>query len=501
MNRRVVLLIGVLACAGCGSASHPSAAPTPLRARPAARLDAETEWMRARAEEIDRMTPEARAALERAWLGDRKDLRAAEQLLLLNAPDRSVDEAERGRRMRTRREVIVWLIERHPEHFVLRAPLGQLSKRTADPWRDPDGYEAAAERWQEQTAKDNPPPGALENAAAFFRAADPARAEALLARAQRLYPGERNWNTALGRVYASTLAPRIPRETQLYPLNADLPATDPALVAQVRERLAATHDSDLLAATGLELLRMTEPELNATASELLQRAQAIDRESAAARVVDVQAQAEQARRVRELVKGKPRDSWPDAIAALPIDERLRAMVDFTRDAYLMAEYADWVAAHPPDAEQGRPENVATRRQSARDGWQQSKQWARQTLALADANRTNAASADASFHAHIALGINALRDGDHAEALRHLRLASTASQPKTANASAPFTLEDRFIKWLLEDGERETVVAYFEALAKSDPRARERLTRAADDLRNGIQPIDYFRGGSIYATRP
>ena len=160
-----------------------------------------------------------------------------------------------------------------------------------------------------------------------------------------------------------------------------------------------------------------------------------------------------------------------------------------------------MASHPPNAEQRQPENFAKRRATARDRWNRSKSLAQQALTLATAQPQEPHAADAFFHAHIALGLNALRDGDHAAARQHLQLASTAPPaPASIDSSSIYllSLEDRFIKWLLKDGERETVVAYFERLAASHEQAHDRFQRAANDLRNGIQPRDYFRGRSIYA---
>ncbi len=55
-----------------------------------------------------------------------------------------------------------------------------------------------------------------------------------------------------------------------------------------------------------------------------------------------------------------------------------------------------------------------------------------------------------------------------------------------------TLEGRLIGPLLQYGERETVIQYFERSAEKRPADRERLLAAATAIRNGKLPSNYQR---------
>src|SRR5688572_5718883 len=176
-----VCVAALLIAGGC----RQSEAPAPLRSRPVTQVPPETEWIVNHTKELEKLTPEAREALEREWLRGSGDLRAAEQLLLLNSrtvPPESA--AERERRVRILRQVILWLIEHRPDHFVHNSYFATLSGQTGDSTRDADGYRAAAEAWQRQAARPDATAAALGNAASFFRRGDPQRAEALLIRAR-----------------------------------------------------------------------------------------------------------------------------------------------------------------------------------------------------------------------------------------------------------------------------------------------------------------------------
>ena len=469
--------------------------PAPLRERPETAIPAETAWLLERMKEVEQMTPEARAALESSWFRAPGDLRAAEQLLLLYAQNPgNVPAASREARLRHRQRLILWFIDQHPDHFVHRAYLTDLSSRSQRPWLiDPEGYRAATDAWRRRGERTDTSAAALGNAASFLSASDPRRAEAFLIRARRLEPEKSDWTTALASLYTSVLYP--PAATMR---GGEVIDADAAFVAAVRERVETSRDAGLLSAMGRSLmLRDTT-----AAKEYQRRALAVDpgHVEATKALASVE-QLDWNRRLNTLMAKKTPGPREAALSSLSTDERLRALVYLANGDYLHAEYADWMATHPPDAEQRLPENIAKRRAESRDSWHRSKDLAQQALTLASAHPEEPSAADAIFHAHITLGLNALRDGDHAAARQHLDLASKAPPPSTSSDSSPIdelSLEDRFIKWLLKDGERETVIAYFERLAAGNEPARDRLTRAAADLRNGIQPRDYFRGKSIYA---
>jgi hypothetical protein len=96
---------------------------------------------------------------------------------------------------------------------------------------------------------------------------------------------------------------------------------------------------------------------------------------------------------------------------------------------------------------------------------------------------------------MALGANAFREGDRRTAVRYLLDAADAPASvsrRTGSLVLGLSLERRLIGGLLQNGERQTVIDYFERAAKRRPADRERLLAAATAIRNGKQPTNYER---------
>ena len=288
------------------------------------------------------------------------------------------------------------------------------------------------------------------------------------------------------------------------PSNADVVPVETVLAARAREYLASTQDARVLYAVGRAVLLQApnSPERRAVALEYLTRARAIDPKNLnVAQTLDSLEFGDWSLRLHALLAGKPRESWADETASLPANERLRALIYLACSEYMNAENMDWGATRPRTEVERRQETVTARRAEASLSLRLSRDWAQQALTLADEHRGSPVYPDVFFYSHIVLGITALRDGDHATARRHLLYAPTGPVSSTPDAMLPTlgsALEQRFIVWLLKDGERERVATYFERLATTRPDARARLQRAAKDLRDGYQPRDYFRAASIYA---
>jgi len=197
---------------------------------------------------------------------------------------------------------------------------------------------------------------ALGNAASFLKASDPRRAEAFLIRAHRLEPDEPSWTSALAFLYADVLYP-----SSAGTKGSPVIAAEAAFVAAVRERVDTTRDARLLSAMGRALMSRDAT----AANDYLRRARTLDRgDIDATRTLAGVDQIEWMRRLSALL-AKP-DSREAVVSGLPTDERLRALVYLANGDYLQAENADWMASHPPNADQRQPENVAKRQATARD---------------------------------------------------------------------------------------------------------------------------------------
>jgi hypothetical protein len=71
------------------------------------------------------------------------------------------------------------------------------------------------------------------------------------------------------------------------------------------------------------------------------------------------------------------------------------------------------------------------------------------------------------------------------------VAPSSMSPRTSPI-LDVSLEPRLVEGLLQYGERETVIRYFERSADRRPADRERLLAAAAAIRNGKLPSDYYR---------
>jgi tetratricopeptide (TPR) repeat protein len=102
-------------------------------------------------------------------------------------------------------------------------------------------------------------------------------------------------------------------------------------------------------------------------------------------------------------------------------------------------------------------------------------------------------------AHIALGTLAMRRGKRAEAVEHLQQAALASRSAEGIEDGPHTesLEStaalRLTHELLDAGERESVAAYYTAVAPTlNARLRAEYGAAAEAIRGGRMPAAYQR---------
>jgi hypothetical protein len=448
------------------------------------------------------MSWEEVAQLEATWRRNREDLETLEKLLYFYEPDISGKHSpDDPKKIAGRRPLILWLIEHHPDsELILGRPglPGRIFGRT-DWLMDPVGYEAAKKLWLAHAARPNVSAATLRNAAWFLDVEDKPLAEQLLLQGQRLF-GDAVWSQRLGRLYAQAIV-----GSNRFTLGNGVNSTDPTaargeFAAKVKATLEASSDASLLVAAGEYLVqnaRMANTiDRDGLARAYLDRALRLDPTSERARyLIDFMNGFLRFQRQAKLFANIPPESRADIIAKLPDDERFVTLVWQASSAYLSARSRDWHAKSPQSIDEARPERVEENRQHARVLWEQSKTYAQDALDLAKRLPNHPDHADAVFGATVALGTNAFREGDRQSAVRYLLQAADAPPSTMSRRTSPLldvSLEGRLIGGLLQYGERETVIRYFERSAEKRPADRERLLAAAAAIRKGREPIGYER---------
>jgi beta-lactamase regulating signal transducer with metallopeptidase domain len=417
------------------------------------------------------MTWEQAAELQAQWRRNPEDLAAVEKLLFFYQPVYGRHPpADDSKKIAGRRPLILWLIEHHPDSpLIQRLPTGISPSGSGLP--DPRGYEAAKRLWLAHASRPDVSPATLRNAAWRLQAFDKAVAEQLLLQGQRKYPGT-NWSQNLGRLYAQAiLGPN--RFTLGNGTDSTSPVVaDDAFATKARETLEASTDPVLLEEAGNSLISFGR---TAAGRSYLERAKQLDPKSQAGVTLALVELSEQHEKARQLLSGVPRESMPQRIAALPETQRLAILAREAANEYKSAESLD---------ESGK---------AARAAWQRSKKYAQDAVDLAHRLPNHPYSPDALFAANVALGANAFREGDRSTAVRYMLSAADAPPSSIRSPALKYgSLEERLIGPLLHDGERETVIRYFERSAENRPRDRERLLAAATAIRNGKLPSNYER---------
>ena len=395
-----------------------------------------------------------------------------------------------------RRRHALWLVEHHPEHsLVMRAP---VTKET-----DPEGYAQLRKRWLAVTAPSKVHPRVLINAAWFFALPEghPSRpagqqeisvAEGLLLRALA-QPEERRAvdfysagggggyrSMALSRLvslYVSALAPRPGQ------------AEDPTLAAWAKQRLDGSGDAEVLLTAGEQLyFRRETRELARSYLERVSRMQ-----------VDYYPQ-----RARELIAQNdarydaafpfgtaPNSEWRAIVEKSTGALKLRQLAAIAAREYQMAEYYDWRTKQPAGGANASPDAEQDKRMAA-DGFANAKKYAREAIDLASSLKGTGVG-EAAFNAHIAYGLAVLREGDRKGAVEHLQAAAMLPAPNGGIGRWASGQEYRLVFYLLKNGERQTIVDYFERAAQGRDEARKKvMLESASAIREGRMPEHYQR---------
>jgi len=151
-----------------------------------------------------------------------------------------------------RRRHILWLIEHRPASEP--AGLRQTTiNRTGRALVDPEGHDQAAKLWIEQAQRHGTDAKVLGNAAWFFLMYDKARAEALLKQAKHAAPGEAEWSSRLGLVYAMSILGLDSMNENFFPFSHNPADAAGEFARHARQELEKSTDVPMLLTAGLFL--------------------------------------------------------------------------------------------------------------------------------------------------------------------------------------------------------------------------------------------------------
>lgn len=467
-------------------------APAPLEPNPEvteqirAYQAREAKWKADRALTLDQATALARTFAET------NDLAAARSLLTFYM-DRGQLLMGWNEMVAARRPLLLTLIERQPQSGMTRWPL--------EPRFDPAGWTAAKDLWLAHVAKPDVTAQVLGNAATFFQGAEPDRAEELLRRAIAIDPdgpqprviGEvlnPSWISRLGALYAASIV-GVPGSNVYSTLReVSMAHANGTFARHARQTLDTSTDARLLSAAGQGVLAALNGTRNpddlsqalgfdvvALGRHYLQRAITADPSMRAP--ATYLSQFDQRRQRLLLVASlEPQlgrnlaEATPDKVAALPVDVRQELLPHLAYTALTSSQMND-----PSGPERKRA---------------QARAYAEAALALAD-SAPDAPRADGlRLAVHLVQGTLAMHDGDRRSAVQHLQEATQIAR-SIRHGLPEWVGHHGLTNRLLDAGERETVAAFYDALARHDD---ERLNfdylKAAAAIRNGLMPDAYQR---------
>jgi beta-lactamase regulating signal transducer with metallopeptidase domain len=377
-----------------------------------------------------------------------------------------------------RRRHALWLVEHYPHSsLVMQAPVTKES--------DPEGYAQLRKRWLALTAPANVGVDTLSNAAWFFalppghpnRPAvqpDMTIAEELLLRALKIQPRNSMFAFRIGDLYGSALAPQTA-------------TADPTLAAWARHRLDQITDPDILFGIGQQLVwRSRARELGRSYIERASRMNGSGAERARAWLRRTALERDEA----FPFNGQPGSEWPAIVEKSTGIIKLRQLAAIAGNEYGMAEYYDWHAKQPADGENTKPHGEQDK-QTAAEGFANAKKYAREAIDLAPTIEGPGAG-EAAFNARITYGLALLREGNRKGAVEQMQAAAKLPAPRgQAIGLWASGFEYKLVFYLLKNGERQTVIDYFEQAAQNRDPGRQTVMRAsAAAIRNGRMPEHY-----------
>lgn len=482
--RRVTTALACTAVLVIAIACRQQVAATPLRedpevAKQLAEQKTRTERFQAA---INLSLPEV-DALEARIEKDAEDWDAREQLVTYYSAGTKVPWE---RKVPGLRRHALWLTQHHPE--------GRIAPPALSPQFDPDGFVEAKRLWERHLVDPNASPYLIYRAAQFFWPYDKPTTERLILRGQSIDPdaaalktrrpansGGYEWHAQLADLYGAALLGTTTPWTRTY----DATRAAAPFAEEVRRKLETSTDARLLARVAAHIADARvdgKPvtEIVALGRRYMDRALELDPASPPALALKArQDSRERHERIRTAMA---------AGTAVTEEDRLADLAQKAQAHYLRLEFYDRRPEASVRTSGNAGPNEAERRQLAVENREAANQAANEALELAAKNPASPDSAPAVISAHHTLGLLALRDGDRTAAVRHM--LDSVKVPPLQNEQQPVMLWLKLTNYLLKEGERDSVIQFFEEYAKISPKNRERLLRDAQAVREGRMPQSY-----------
>lgn len=464
-GRKIGAALGCVLALATVVACRQQISATPLREDPelAKRLVNQKEagkWFEAARD----MTQEQADLLEQRIDANPEDFEARQQLVTYY---RTSSKVAWDKKVPGLRRHALWLIAHHPEHDV-RAP-------ALSPQFDPEGFSAAKQLWEAHLRRPDASPLLVFRAASFFAPHDKPYAEQLILRGMAMDPdsaalkarmppgaGGYQWPMQLSSLYGAALRGSESAWGTYNDLRTHLEQVNSRYATEVRAKLEATTDAQLLARVGGILTRPHQSGKDPALTQALDEVRALGvRYLERALELDPDLQIAKATLVTLRLPGQATEADRLANRAL--------------EGYMVAE--DITEYAKKDVVAGRQQrDEATAR-------------AEEALKVAAAHAQDPAYSAAVMTAHHVLGIDALRDGDRERAVHHMRESVKVPTSEHLQYAPPFSWL-RLVNRLLKAGERETVAEFLEAFARLTIRDRDRLLQDAKAVREGRMPSSY-----------
>jgi hypothetical protein len=377
-----------------------------------------------------------------------------------------------------RRPHILRLIDQHPEHTLAGGWGARIYPTSLDPLTDPAGYAEAKRLWLKHAARPDVSVAMLKNASYFFEAADKALCEKMLLQAQALDP-KGSWSGSLGRLYAFILV----GSNSSTPLNVvrtvSLEDAHSSYAQEIRRKLDQSTDPLLLSTAGNYLIwargRKLDFDPAALGKSYLERARQLkpDMPYSNLRLLS-QRIGERNQLLTEKLRDVPKESRMQALLAMPEDERLYLLPNSASSAYMIGEYWDYTKDQ----------------EKATESWNEARTYAQDMLGLAATLRDHPGRGTAIYIGNLVLGALTFREGNRQGALKYMQAASQA--PASEDFDLHVSFHVKLTAWLLKYGERDTVIEFLERVANLSDYYKSELLAAANQIRNGYQPIWYPR---------
>lgn len=408
------------------------------------------------------------ARLEQRLAAEPGDLEARARLLGYYGSV-AVRDISRRRVIEARRRHILWIIDNQPASML--ASLRDATISPTGPFADKPGYEQARALWLRQVEAHPSDAKVLANAAMFLQLHDKPLAESVLDKARAAHPGDASWDALRGYLYALAILGVDGLNPNGIPVSVNAAEQDGAFARKALRQAQESRSAVLAGTTGailaqfgmmIRAMGLTQRSFDVIAEKLLVRAQSLDPAS---------------------------PDWSGALGQL-YELKVHAAAspqERARWSGKAVEQMEKGLAHTTDPKWRKGSLSALSKAAFNAGaFDKAEKHAKELLALAEAHAGDPTYGDAVHDGNVVLGRLALRRNDVRKAKEHLARAAEGATEASGTLSS-FGPNVSLANDLLERGEKDAVIAYFEACKKFWTYPRNPLDRWIAEVRAGKKP--------------